>query len=372
MVDREQNAPAERQPAVEDHELSRELDSRAVDRLFLDPQNPRLPPDVRGGSQAEIAVFIERQYDALNVAFSIARHGFFPSEALVIVNEEGRDIVVEGNRRLVALLGLVDAELRARFSRRRDWDLAAAEAAANAAVPDEIPVVVATSRLAVAPLIGYRHITGILPWDPFSQARYVAQLVDDHHLELDAVAALMGEDLTVIRSRYRNFQIVEQARNSFGLDVANAESDFGLLSRALQAQGIREYVGAPWPAGARPGVDPIPEDRKPQVEKLFTWLFGDAEGLGRAIGESRDVTNLGRVLASETGREVLEETGELASAVEAIGGLRDRLTSRLNSALRSIQAAGVDIGTYRNEPEIQLLLARLEEALNQLRGRDNE
>jgi hypothetical protein len=357
---------------LEPRNIARELEYRPLGQLHLDPQNPRLPLDMRGRSRDEIAVYIERQYDALNVATSIARNGFFPSEALVIVREDDHDVVVEGNRRLVALLGLTDAELRSRYSRRRDWELMAQEAAANQAVPTEIPVVVASNRLAVAPLIGYRHITGILGWDPFSQARYVAQLVDDHHLEFEAVATMMGEQLTVIRSRYRNFKIVEQARTGFDLDVEQAESDFGVLSRALQAQGIREFIGAPWPAATRPGQDPVPRDRGAELGQLFVWLFGDAEGQGRVIGESRDVNDLGLVLASETGREVLEDTGDLASAVEAIGGLRHRLTSRLNTALRALHAAGVDIDAYRNEPEVQVLLNQLGQTLDQLRNGPTE
>jgi hypothetical protein len=350
------------------HDIGSDLEYKPLDALYLDPDNPRLPPDVRGRSQSEIAVFIERQYDALNVAQSIARHRFFPSEALVIIDEDGRDVVVEGNRRLVALKGLADPELRARFSRRHDWEQAAADAAANGSIPGGIPCVVARDRLAVAPLIGYRHITGILGWDPFSQARYVAQLVDDHDLDFNQVAAILGEHATVIRSRYRNYRVVEQARNEFHLDVAAAESDFGVLTRALQAQGIREFVGAPAPAATRPGENPVPDDRAPQVGRLFVWLFGASDGAGRVIGESRDINALGQVLASDSGREVLEDTGDLAAAVEAIGGTQNRLTSRLHTALRALRAASVDIEPYRDLPEVQAVLTEIGTALAQLRG----
>jgi hypothetical protein len=344
------------------------IEFRALDTLHLDPENPRLPLDNRGDTQSDIAIFIERQYDALNVAMSIARHGYFASEALVVVRLDGRDTVVEGNRRLVALRGLTDADLRGRFGHRRDWEQAAAQAAANGSIPGQIPVVIAPSRIAVAPLIGYRHITGILPWDPFSQARYVAQLVDEYGLDFDDVASQLGEQLTVIRSRYRNFKIVEQARGEFHLDVANAESDFGVLTRALQSQGVREFIGAPQPAGTRTDADPIPIGNGPRVAQLFTWLFGDDEGTGRVIGESRDINDLGRVLASHTGREVLEETGDLAAAVEAIGGIRDRLTSRLNTALRALLAAKLDIDAYYGDPEVQRIITDLDLALAEIKG----
>ena len=348
----------------------RRLESRPLAGLHLDPENPRLPLEIRDAPEDEIAIFIERQYDPLNLARSVATHGYFPSEPMIVVPQDGRDIVVEGNRRLVALRGLVDQDLRRRFARGREWDRLARMAEEANHIPLEVPVVVAASRLDVAPVIGYRHITGILGWDPYSQARYVAQLVDDHRLDFAGVSELLGEQLTVIRSRYRNFRIVEQARREFALDVGNAESDFGVLTRALQAQGVRQFIGAPEPAATQPGRDPIPTDRGRQLRQVFVWLFGDGDGLGRVIGESRDVVDLGRVLASATGLEVLEETGDLAAAVEAVGGIRDRLVSRLNSALRALRAAAVDIGAYRDDNSVRDLLDDIERAFEHLRGDD--
>jgi hypothetical protein len=359
--------------ATEDGDVVLETDPegpeyRPLTELHLDPQNPRLPPDIRGLPEADIAVFIERQYDPLNVARSIAKHGYFSSEPLIAIHEGDVDIVVEGNRRLVALKGLTEPDLRARFAKQREWDRLATESAAGARVPALIPVVFADSRIAVAPIIGYRHITGILAWDPFSQARYVAQLVDDHDMTLQQTADLLGEDVTVIRSRYRNYKVVEQARTAFDLDVTNAETDFGVLTRALQSRGIREYVGAPEPAATQPGTDPIPTDRADNLARVFVWLFGGPDGAGRVVGESRDVVPLGNVLASETGTEVLVETGDLSAAVEAVGGIRARLLSRLNSAIRSLRNAQGDIEAYRADEQIRAALDELERAVDELRG----
>lgn len=340
---------------------------RPLSELHLDRANPRLPLDVRGRSEEDLEVFIERHYDALNVAQSIALHGFFESDPLVIVEEEGRDVVVEGNRRLVALRGLADEASRQRFPRPAEWERLASMARERGTLPPTIPVVVAPTRLAVAPMIGYRHITGILPWDPYSQARYVAHLVDDNQLTFEGVSELLGESLTVIRSRYRNYGLVEQARRA-GVEVSAAESDFGVLTRALQSQGVREFIGAPEPAGTQAGVDPVPPEGMTRVERVLGWLYGDSEGVGRAISESRDIPQLARVLASPTGREVLEETGDLSGAAEAIGGSLERLKSRLASAVRALQAARGDIDSHREDDGVQSLLAQASDALADLRA----
>lgn len=49
---------------------------RAIAALHLDRLNPRLPAEEQAGDRSEldIAAYIERHYDALNVAESIAEH----------------------------------------------------------------------------------------------------------------------------------------------------------------------------------------------------------------------------------------------------------------------------------------------------------
>ena len=94
--------------------------------LLLDPENPRLPAEMQGESQEELAVHLELGFDAFTVAESIASHGYFGSEPLIVIaaGEQGLWIVVEGNRRLTALRGLLDDDLRQQFGNPKPWDAA--------------------------------------------------------------------------------------------------------------------------------------------------------------------------------------------------------------------------------------------------------
>src|SRR5947209_8267530 len=92
-----------------------------VSALRLDPMNPRLPEEVQGSGQLELAQYICAVYDSLSVAWSIAEHGFFESEPLIAVPEDDFYVVVEGNRRLTALLGLTSAEIRSGFESSTQW-----------------------------------------------------------------------------------------------------------------------------------------------------------------------------------------------------------------------------------------------------------
>src|SRR5205807_548398 len=104
-----------------------------------------------------------------------ARYGFFSSEPLIVIEADEVDgkqmyTVVEGNRRLTALRLLDDAELRKTLEADDEWNTLAEETA----LPEAIPTVVAPSREMVAPIVGYRHISGIEEWDPDAKARFIA------------------------------------------------------------------------------------------------------------------------------------------------------------------------------------------------------
>ena len=56
--------------------------------LRLDSYNPRLPSDMHGEGQEELAVHLELGFDALTVAESIASHGYFGSEPLIVIADQ--------------------------------------------------------------------------------------------------------------------------------------------------------------------------------------------------------------------------------------------------------------------------------------------
>jgi hypothetical protein len=109
-----------------------------------------------GSDQATIAAYVARHYNALAVARSIATHGYFQSEPLMVIEEGENLVVVEGNRRLVALLGLASTEFRAVLDRAAEWS----RLAGAARLPESFPVIRAANRLDVAPLIGGGGSTG--------------------------------------------------------------------------------------------------------------------------------------------------------------------------------------------------------------------
>lgn len=267
-----------------------------ISDLRLDWRNPRLPPERQhpDADQLDLALYIDKRYNPLEVAESIARHGFFESEPLIAVIEDGVHVVVEGNRRLTALLGLSDMRFReAMAAQNRGWT----RVELQVPLPDLLPVVVVAERKSITPLLGFRHISGIKEWEPFAQARYIADLVDEEGHTLQEVSDLVGRPVLEVKAMYRDHEIVRQASELFHLDTSRLTQDFGVFNAAMSIRNLRVYIDAPTPATVNTNQWPLPLEMGAALGRLLIYMYGDARGRGRVLPESRMLKELGRVLA---------------------------------------------------------------------------
>lgn len=331
--------------------------------LDLDWANPRLAEPLRHQevTQQELALYIDKHHDVLRVARSIDSHGFFVSEPLIAVPEGGRYVVVEGNRRLVALKGLAEPALRSALVKQTSGWTRLGTIPADA----EIPVVVVNDRSQVDALLGFRHISGIEPWDPFAQARFIAELVGRND-DFAQVAQIVGRTETEIRSMYRDYDIVEQAKTEFDIDTSRVERSFGVFNAAMGFVKLRSYIGAPAPREVDVEVYPVPEDRQDKVSRLFEYLFGDERGRGRVITDSRQLRQLARVLSDDTGaaERTLRSTRDLQAAVDATVSHEEGARTQLQKASRALKEARDHIANNGFSAEsLELLLTDCESAL---------
>lgn len=349
-----------------------ELRQLPLSALRPDWRNPRFPPNAAEGFQSDIDVFayLDKQFDAASIANSISKHGFFLSEPLIAIPFSDDDfedqssklgatsggisatqemyIVVEGNRRLAALKGLSDPRVRAAMTDPR-WK----SFPQDTGLPETIPVLVAPSREHVAPILGYRHVTGIAPWDPYQQARYVASLIDAEETNLSAVevSKLIGRDVSEVRAFYRNYSIVEQARDMFDIpDPDRIVEEFGVWTRAMTSTGIRSYIEAPAPRDVEERVYPLPDGVAERLASLTTWIFGiprSPENIekgrqskdGRVIEDSRHLTRLGKVLANPLGASALEEGKSMKEAELAVLDEFVRFADSVEGARKELDTA---------------------------------
>lgn len=150
----------------------------AVENLVFDPENPRLPHEIRAGKnepdyEKNVISWMLQFENVIELMGSIGEKGYFAAEPILVVPsaQEGKYEVVEGNRRLTALKLLSNPGLA---THRKNT---IQEIVQEALVKTEaVPCIQFGHRNDVLAYLAYKHITGVQPWDSLAKARYLKQL----------------------------------------------------------------------------------------------------------------------------------------------------------------------------------------------------
>ena len=342
--------------------------------LRLDPKNARIPERQRSSSTAELAELLVTGFEAYAVAQSIADNGYFGGEPMLVVpseTESGAWIVVEGNRRLAALLGLADASIRQEFSNHDAWaDLASRR---PVTLEDEVPVIMHKHRSDTFAEIARNHIVGKLDWRPYMQALFIADRVAEG-LTIDEVAQMMGIKKSDAANRYRDQAVLLQARE-YGLNTTQVEGAFSLLTVAMGSPKIRDHIGAPLGIRLEIGKPPIPATKLKELKETIQWLFGDEKNEPK-ITDGRQISGLGNVIANKNGLAALRSGKSLEEAKQIVEqfGLDplESITKRLTAAKNSLISAASDIGEFVTVPEVMKIFEEIEENVLGMRTAINE
>lgn len=296
-----------------------------VSDLFLDPENPRLAETSHTKSQASIQKVLEKEFDLQPIMDSLYRNGFFWEEPLLAVkekiNEKGNPVhvVIEGNRRLAALKFIhenparfPDANLRA--------DL------------EEVPVIVRTDREETLSFVGFRHITGIMPWESAAMAQYALRIVNGGNT-IEHVADLIGDTTRKIRRLIRTQSIIEHAKE-IGLtpDDAAKKFFFSYLLTATDGTNAQNWLNLK--VDDTKGTVSKIDDKN--LEKLWSWLYGSKEQqINPVIGESRQISKLTKILSAKEAVKELEKTRNLDRA-HALTTSREQYSAEVLSEVRNL------------------------------------
>ena len=341
-----------------------------VDELLLDTENPRFGSKTKVLTQEELALRLEMGTDVMRVAESIARNGFFANEPLIVIknNETNKYTVIEGNRRFTALLALTNEEIRSGLFQSDRFN----ELSKNSTFgkDDVVPVTLVDNRNLIAPILGFRHISGIMEWQPLAQAIFVAKLIDEDGYNFQTAAEAVGKPKSDIAAMYRNQAIAKQA-TEVGMNTSGLENSFSSLTLAMGSPGIRAFVAAPLGNAVTPGMKPIPEDHYEELKELLAFLLGD-DAQEPVIRDTREINRLGKVIQNATGLATLRSTRSLAESEAAIKdqGMDPytRLLNRLRTANESIRSAFDDISDFVSDGNVKDFVQSLDENLTNLKN----
>ncbi len=214
--------------------------------LHLDPKNPRLGREHTSRAPREILQYLFDHDKVIEVAESIATRGFFANEPLLAVKENGRFVVLEGNRRLAALKvlrepALIDGKFRRQIERltRRILD---------PSLIATVPVTIAPDRKSTDRQIAGRHVgTPVLAWRAENRASFILDKLAEGY-DNDALRDELGFSLADIQSARQTRAIADMARSLDLPEEAKAKLEgptakvFTTLERVFESSAGREFL----------------------------------------------------------------------------------------------------------------------------------
>lgn len=367
----------------------RPLLNLSIDRLHLDPENPRLPEEIQGGDQQTLLKYLYQHFDLEEISSSMGANGYFDEEPLVAIpkgipenicpkpgeslSEEYLEylksahfVVAEGNRRLATARILRDENLRKEL-KIRNWpilnDLVREDL-------DELPVIIYPTRREVLPYLGVRHITGNKKWDSYAKARYISDMLEGGRTAKEIEEEVGDRTQAVVKNAIA-YKTLQQAKEELGFDLKPALDKFSYMLLALGQRSIRSYLG--WklesdtpgrtkmlPLSEIPLDQPVSDDALENLRHFLSFIY-ESNGKRSVIEESRDITKyLIHVLSSASATEYLIETRNLKDAYELTDGEESMVKRSLAQANRKLEAVSGIAHRHVNNIE---LLAEAEKAL---------
>lgn len=357
-----------------------------VERLELDPLNPRLPSEYQGKNQNELVYALHRLFELEEIALSLAENGYFDEEPLVAIpsalpkqlaemssdeieksqeytdyinNPNTKFIVVEGNRRLSTIKLLLDKGLRieAKIKAQFNYDL-------KPGVLEDIsilPVIIYPKRKDVLPYLGVRHITGIKKWDSYAKASYIASMVASGNT-MEQVQEIVADKKNSARKFYLCYKIVQQAQDQLEIDTKQAIDNFSYLLLATGNNPYKDFLGLPY---SLKEVDfnnqIVPKEKLENLANLFSWLYGDEKN-DKVIKESRDITNkLAHVLGNEEAIKYLNDNRDLDGAFDRSGGEERLVETYLGRANMNLEKSLQNLHRHKDSDPVKKEINRLKE-----------
>jgi len=247
---------------------------------MLDPENPRLAHVEIAKEPEGLAKAMWREMAVSEVALSIAENGFFPEEPLLAIpapaspKNNPHFIVVEGNRRLTAVLLLTDDTLRAKV---KATDLPKLSPAKRRDL-ERLPVSVYPNKEALWEYFGFRHVNGPKEWDALAKATYVAQVRRKLGIDLDTIARKIGDQHSTVTRFYRGYVLLEQAEKEGLFNRENRVRNrlhFSHLYTAVSYPDIQKFLGITEKGSLV--ENPVKKSHFSQLSELMVWLFGDKD-----------------------------------------------------------------------------------------------
>ena len=285
-----------------------------VSDLAFDLKNPRLAEFDLPDDESELIRILWETMDVQELVLSIAASGYFEHEPVIVAQENSRNVVIEGNRRLAAVKLLLSPHLG------REFEAKIPPIAKNRRESlREIPALVSTRRGAWR-YLGFKHVNGPAKWGSYAKSQYIADVHRNYGVPLDDIAQQIGDTHKTVRRLYRGLMVIEQAEDIGAYqrnDRWRGHFAFSHLYAGLGYQGISDFLNLRSADDEDP--QPVPSEMKAQLRELLIWMYGSRrEDIPPAIqSQNPHLRQLDAVLANPGALAALRNGTELSVAFEA-------------------------------------------------------
>jgi hypothetical protein len=230
--------------------MNKKIEKINISDLKLDLYNPRLPKSKQGKDQKSVIEFMLLEAATLELMLAIGENDFFAGELLLVVpdiNEKGKYIVIEGNRRLTAVLLLNEPELA--IVKKS----AISEIVEKAKFkPTTIPCLIFNNRDEIMKYLGFIHITGKKSWRLLEKARYLYDLSNSsnfkNHSFLDSskeIAKVIGSNSAYVKRLLISFELYKIVEDEafYGIGGLDDTSFFlNYFTDGLNKDNIKKFI----------------------------------------------------------------------------------------------------------------------------------
>ncbi len=349
--------------------IATNLSYATLDQLHLDARNPRLGhARVEEGLSQEDVLDIMRTWTLEELAISYIEEGrFWTHEALLVVDEGGELVVVEGNRRLAALKLLKSAKEDPDNCPKK-WKNIVESGEVPDSLFERIPYFLVDDRKDVEAFLGFRHVTGIKEWHPAEKAAYIAKLIDEREFSYVDVMRKIGSKTPSVRQNYISYRLLEQILDSFEeIEAELAEDRFSVMYLSLRSPGVQGFLAIDPKAEPADAATPVPNDALDNLRDYAVWLFG-TEDEAPLFTDSRLVDKFGQILGSADAVEYLRRSDRpnWDLALQMAGGEEPEIVAELKKAADSIEIALSRVHHYRESKDVISAVTRVAADATQL------
>ena len=307
--------------------------------LHFDRHNPRLVEfGLRtSSSDEEIVKILWDAMDVKEITQSIIASGYWENDPLIVSQENGKNVVIEGNRRLAAVKILRHPDkygkLISSIPKVKD-DLS------NQL--EEIPALIQTRKESWK-FLGFKHVNGPAKWGSYAKAKYVADVHNKYNIRLEDIGQQIGDAHKTVQRLYHGLMVIQQAEDGKVFDredVIRKTFAFSHIYVGLQRDGIRNFLNIK--DASEESKKPVPKTHiKKQLRELCIWLYGSKKDDIQPVVQSQNpnLKQLDQVLQNRQAIAALRNGEPLEVALELTLPVSRLFEDELLTAKRSLVKA---------------------------------